>query len=98
MMEEPWRLIFLMNIPVCLPAIFLSLKVLNESKTPVKQSFNMSGVVMLSAGLFCAAYALTISEHEEIHLKNASLMVVSVLILFIFIKNQKKESEMNDLI
>ncbi|WP_374465347.1 MFS transporter [Chryseobacterium sp.] len=89
-MEEPWRLIFLMNIPVCLPAIFLSLKVLNESKTPVKQSFNMSGVVMLSAGLFCAAYALTMSEHEGIHFKNASLMVASVIIVLIFIKNQKK--------
>ncbi|GEJ46451.1 MFS transporter [Chryseobacterium sp. ON_d1] len=89
-MEEPWRLIFLMNIPVCLPAIFLSLKVLNESKIPVKQSFNISGVLMLSAGLFCAAYALTMSEHEGIHFKNVSLMMISVIIILVFIKNQKK--------
>ncbi len=88
--EEPWRLIFLMNIPVCLPAIFLSLKVLNESKIPVKQSFNISGVLMLSAGLFCAAYALTMSEHEGIHFKNVSLMMISVIIILVFIKNQKK--------
>lgn len=88
--EEPWRLIFLMNIPVCLPAIFLSLKVLNESKIPVKQSFNISGVLMLSAGLFCAAYALTMSEHEGIHFKNVSLMMISVIIIQVFIKNQKK--------
>lgn len=89
-MEEPWRLIFLMNIPVCLPAIFLSLKVLSESKIPVKQSFNISGVLMLSAGLFCAAYALTMSEHEGIHFKNVSLMMISVIIILVFIKNQKK--------
>ncbi len=89
-MEEPWRLIFLMNIPICLPAIFLSLKLLNESKTPVKQSFNAGGVLILSAGLFCATYALTMSEHEGLHFKNVSLMIISGGILFSFIKNQKK--------
>lgn len=89
-MEEPWRLIFLMNIPICLPAVFLSLKVLNESKTSVKQSFNIGGVVALSAGLFCATYALTMSEHEGFHFKNASLMFISAGIIFGFIKNQKR--------
>jgi EmrB/QacA subfamily drug resistance transporter len=89
-MEEPWRLIFLMNIPICLPAVFLSLKLLNESKTSVKQSFDMGGVAMLSAGLFCATYALTMSEHEGFHFKNAALMVISAGIIFGFIKNQKR--------
>ncbi|TZF99834.1 MFS transporter (plasmid) [Chryseobacterium panacisoli] len=89
-MEESWRLIFLMNIPICLPAVFLSLKLLNESKISVKQSLNMGGVVTLSAGLFCAAYALTMSEHEGFYFKNASLVVISAGIIFSFIKNQKK--------
>lgn len=89
-MEEPWRLIFLMNIPICLPAVFMSLKLLNESKISVKQSLNMGGVVILSVGLFCAAYALTMSEHEGFHFKNALLMVISAGIIFGFIKNQKK--------
>ncbi|MBB6331555.1 EmrB/QacA subfamily drug resistance transporter [Chryseobacterium sediminis] len=88
-MEESWRLIFLMNIPICLVAVFLSLKLLNESKTSVKESFNVSGVITLSAGLFCATYALTMSEHEGVHFKNASLMVISAGIIFSFIKNQK---------
>lgn len=89
-MEEPWRLIFLMNIPICLPAVFMSLKLLNESKTSVKQSFDMGGVAMLSAGLFCATYALTMSEHEGFHFQNAALMVISAGIIFGFIKNQKR--------
>ncbi|KAA2224431.1 MFS transporter [Chryseobacterium sediminis] len=88
-MEESWRLIFLMNVPICLIAVFLSLRLLNESKTSVKESFNVSGVVTLSAGLFCATYALTMSEHEGFHFKNASLMVISAGIIFSFIKNQK---------
>lgn len=90
MMEEPWRLIFLMNIPICLPAVFLTLKLLDESKISVKQSFDAVGVLILSAGLFCATYALTMSEHDGLHFKNVSLMIVSGGILFTFIKNQKK--------
>ncbi|WP_114820380.1 MFS transporter [Chryseobacterium sp. KLBC 52] len=88
--EEPWRLIFLMNIPICLPAIFLSLRLLDESKMDVKQSFDWSGVLILSAGLFCATYALTLSEHEGLDFKNVSLMIISGGIVFTFIKNQKK--------
>ncbi|WP_407847277.1 MFS transporter [Chryseobacterium sp. KCF3-3] len=90
-MEEPWRLIFLMNIPIGLPAIFLTLKLLDESKIPVKQPFDAGGVLILSAGLFCATYALTLSEHDGLHFKNVSLVMVSAGILFTFIKNQKKK-------
>ncbi|MDQ1855376.1 MFS transporter [Chryseobacterium sp. WLY505] len=90
MMDEPWRLIFLINIPIGLPAVFLTLKLLEESKIPVKQSFDVGGVLILSAGLFCATYALTTSEHEGLHFKNVSLMIICGGILFAFIKNQKK--------
>ncbi|QBA20645.1 MFS transporter [Chryseobacterium indologenes] len=90
MMDEPWRLIFLINIPIGLPAVFLTLKLLEESKISVKQSFDVGGVLILSAGLFCATYALTTSEHEGLHFKNVSLMMISGGILFAFIKKQKK--------
>lgn len=95
MMDEPWRLIFLINIPIGLPAVFLTLKLLEESKIPVKQSFDVAGVLILSAGLFCATYALTTSEHEGLHFKNVSLMIISGGILFTFIKNQKKRIHNN---
>ncbi|RQO38252.1 MFS transporter [Chryseobacterium sp. KBW03] len=95
MMEEPWRLIFLMNIPIGLPAVFLSLKVLDESKISVKQSLNMGGVLMISAGLFCVTYALTMFEHEGFHFKNAFLMIISAVILLGFIKNQKRRIKNN---
>ncbi|MDR6459356.1 EmrB/QacA subfamily drug resistance transporter [Chryseobacterium vietnamense] len=90
MIEEPWRLIFLINIPIGLPAIFLTLKLLDESTISVKQSFDVAGVLILSAGLFCATFALTRSEHTGLGFKNVLLMIVSAGILFTFIKNQKK--------
>jgi EmrB/QacA subfamily drug resistance transporter len=90
MMEEPWRLIFLINIPIGLPAIFLTVKLLDESTISVKQSFDVAGVLILSVGLFCATFALTRSEHTGLGFKNVLLMIVSAGILFTFIKNQKK--------
>ncbi|AZA80472.1 MFS transporter [Chryseobacterium lactis] len=87
--DESWRLIFLMNIPICLPAIFFSLKLLKESKSPVKKSFDILGVFILSTGLFCFTYALTAVEHAGIGWQNILVIIISVGILIYFIKNQR---------
>ncbi|HCM33597.1 MFS transporter [Chryseobacterium sp.] len=87
--EESWRLIFLINIPICLLAVYYSLKQLDESKMEVRQSFDTWGVFVLSAGLFGATYALTASEKEGFTVQNLLLVAISVCILIYFIKNQK---------
>ncbi|MFP3835067.1 MFS transporter [Chryseobacterium sp. SIMBA_028] len=89
--EEPWRLIFLINIPICLLAVFYSLKQLDESKIAASQSFDIWGVLVLSAGLFGATYALTDSEKEGLGIQNILLVAVSACILIYFIKNQKNK-------
>lgn len=87
--EEPWRLIFLMNIPICLPAIFLSMKQLDESKMSGTQSFDYWGVTVLSLGLFCITYALTSSERQGFSIQNIALVIFSCGVLMYFIQNQK---------
>ncbi|MGG5208625.1 MFS transporter [Chryseobacterium sp. MIQD13] len=89
-MEEPWRLIFLINVPVCILAIWLSQKILSESKTSSgKNTFDFFGVIILAAGLFCFTYALTMSENGEILFERMLLIIISLCILIYFIKNQK---------
>ncbi|MGE8553751.1 MAG: MFS transporter [Chryseobacterium jejuense] len=88
-LEEPWRLIFLINIPICLIAIFFSVKIVEESRFSIKQSFDNWGVVFLSMGLFGMTYTLTVSEKEVFFVKNILLMITSVGVLIFFIKNQK---------
>lgn len=89
LMEEPWRLIFLVNIPICLLAVFFSRKILNESKiSAAKKTFDFFGVMILAAGLFCFTYALTMSEHQGIQIKSIMLAIISILILTYFVKNQ----------
>lgn len=90
-LEEPWRLIFLINIPICLIAIFFSVRILNESKTSIKESFDNWGVFLLSIGLFSMTYTLTVSEKEIFSVQNILLMIISVGVLIFFIKNQKEK-------
>lgn len=94
LIAESWRLIFLINIPICMVAGFFSLKILTSSKTPTeKSSFDFFGVIVLAAGLFCFTYALTRSEHEGIHIESLLLLVASIFILIYFFRNQKRRVE-----
>jgi len=88
--QESWRLIFLINIPVCMLALFFSQKILNESKISTeKNTFDFLGVMILAAGLFFFTYSLTMSEHQGIQVKSLIMGMVSILLLMYFIKNQK---------
>lgn len=89
-MEEFWRLIFLVNIPICLLAVFLCKRIVSESKIPdEKKGFDFFGVFVLVAGLFCFTYALTLSEHHGVHMENIFWMLASGAVLMYFVKNQK---------
>ncbi|MGG7467914.1 MFS transporter [Chryseobacterium arthrosphaerae] len=89
--EEPWRLIFLVNIPVCLIAILCSFRQLKESTVKIKKSFDIRGVLVLSAGLFLITYALTASEEKVMDLQNGIMMTVSAGILVYFVRDQKNK-------
>lgn len=89
-MEESWRLIFLINIPIGLLALFFAGKILDESKiSDGNNTFDFFGVVILAAGLFGFTYALTMSEHHGIQPVNILLIVLSISVLIYFIRNQK---------
>lgn len=87
--NESWRLIFFINIPICLLAIFLGFKILDESKITITERFDFLGVTLLSLGLFSFTYALTISEHGSFDAKSIVLISISAILLIYFIKNQK---------
>lgn len=93
--EEPWRLIFLINVPIGLIAIFCSFRQLSESKVQVRQLADIGGVCILSVGLFCITYALTASEQDGLNFRNGLLMVISACILIYFVKNQKNKLKEN---
>lgn len=94
-MEEPWRLIFLINIPICLIAVFLGIKILKESRAVVKSTFDLEGVALLSLGLFCFTYALTMQEGKDFDYKSIVLLLISLGLIIYFIINQKSKLKNN---
>ncbi|WP_294328896.1 MFS transporter [uncultured Chryseobacterium sp.] len=94
-LEEPWRLIFMINIPICMVALFFSVTKLEEFRVTAKQSFDHWGVFLLSTGLFSMTYTFTVSEKEALSLQNIVLMTISIVILIFFIKNQKNKLKKN---
>lgn len=89
--NEAWRLIFFINIPICLFAVVLGFKILDESKIKIIERFDFFGVALLAVGLFCFTYALTISEHGSFGVESIVLMAISVILLAYFIKSQKNK-------
>lgn len=89
-MEESWRLIFLINIPICLLAVFFCKRFVSESKIPdKKKGFDFFGVFVLAAGLFLFTYALTLSEHQGVNMENIFWLLASGAVLMYFVKDQK---------
>lgn len=91
LIEEPWRLIFLINIPVCILALFFTQKIVKEYKISAeKNNLDFGGVAILAVGLFCFTYALTMSENGNVSFVRILLILLSAGILIYFIKNQKR--------
>lgn len=93
--DEAWRLIFLVNVPVGLLAVFFSVKILTESASGMKDRLDLFGVTILAAGLFCFTYSMTLSEHHGFQMKSFMLLLASVAILIFFVKNQKERIQKN---
>ncbi|MEV6733646.1 MULTISPECIES: MFS transporter [unclassified Streptomyces] len=53
-----WRGIFLVNLPIGIAAIFITLRLVDESRPPRASKIDWLGIVPLTAGLFSLVYAL----------------------------------------
>ena len=53
-----WRWIFLVNVPIGIAAVVISVMKLRESKDPESGSIDPLGLVLLTGGVFCLVFAL----------------------------------------
>jgi MFS family permease len=58
-----WRAIFTINLPLCLIAIFVSLRALVDDNKRSQQRFDFVGAVSLAAALLAILYSLTEGQH-----------------------------------
>ncbi|WP_245557003.1 MFS transporter [Jongsikchunia kroppenstedtii] len=54
-----WRSIFLVNLPIGIIALFLTLRMVDESRSPHARRIDWAGVLTFTAGLLAGVYGLT---------------------------------------
>ena len=59
-----WRWVFLVNVPVCLGAVPVALRVLTEWREPSPARPDVAGAVLVTAGLAALVFALTSAEAQ----------------------------------
>jgi MFS family permease len=92
---ESWRLIFLINIPLGVITLALSYFFLTESKLDNVGRFDISGVLLLTSALGLLVYHLTIIPEQGLTLIIMIALVVSVVLFYIFGKNQHQKTLKN---
>src|ERR1700712_5357847 len=88
---DGWRLIFFINLPVGLAALWATHHYLAETKQHESPVFDYSGIAILTAALFCLIYPLTQGREAGWPLWSIILMLFSMVLLYYFIYDQKKK-------
>jgi EmrB/QacA subfamily drug resistance transporter len=94
-----WRAIFLVNIPIGIVAVALSVVQLRESSDPEHSRLDPIGLVTLTSGLFCLILALIEgNKHGWTSALIVGLLVAAAVLLSAFVVSQAvEETSMVDL-
>lgn len=86
---EGWRLIFFINLPVGIIALWATHHFLSETETHAATVFDYSGIATLTVGLFCLIYPLTQGREAGWPLWSIALILFSFVMFAYFIHDQK---------
>ncbi|RAJ00263.1 EmrB/QacA subfamily drug resistance transporter [Chitinophaga skermanii] len=97
MITQPWRLIFLVNVPVCVLAILMAKHFLPRSKDDKALELDYKGAMMLSALLVLIFIVLTMSEDFPILISILTGMAAFLLAIYFYfhLQNRKDKSILN---
>ena len=87
LVDQSWRYIFIVNVPICITAIILAKAYLTESKDSSSLGMDYIGSVVLSIGLVFLIFSLTIGRDLGT-IYFLILLLISLIILTVFILNQ----------
>lgn len=88
LIEESWRLIFLINVPLGITTLSAAWLSLNETKQNIGGRFDFSGVALLTLSLSALIYSLTTLPEAGADPLLLGLLAISFILLYFFIKNQ----------
>lgn len=87
-----WKLIFLVNVPICILAFIIAIFCINESyDTTASKQIDFVGMVLLSIGLFLLVFSLIkATDYGIASLKIISMFVGGLMFLAVFFYAEKK--------
>lgn len=86
-----WRLIFLINLPIGITALLAAYRYLPETEKHKGAKMDMSGVFVLTAGLFCLIYPLIQGREAGWPWWSFALLIASAIIFIYFFKDQRRK-------
>jgi EmrB/QacA subfamily drug resistance transporter len=86
-----WRLIFLINLPIGAVALWAAHRYLPETTRQRGAKMDMSGVAILTAGLFCLIYPLIQGRESGWPWWSFTLLVLAVCIFIYFFYDQRRK-------
>lgn len=89
-----WRLIFFINVPICILALWAIKKYLTETESNKEEKFDYRGTLLLTLSLIAFIYPLVQGREIGWPLWCIVLLLVSVVLLYIFIKDQQKKTQL----
>lgn len=83
-----WRLVFLINIPIGIVGLILSLILLREQEHKPSMHFDLIGMISSGIGMGCVLYVLGKGDVDWSDIKNVMLMITGGFSLLIFVVNE----------
>ncbi|MVM42118.1 MFS transporter [Spirosoma sp. HMF3257] len=88
---EGWRLIFFINLPIGILTLWATHQYVTETKSDQGTPFDYSGILILTAALFCLIYPLIQGREAGWPVWSFGLLALSIGIFAFFIANQKRK-------
>lgn len=88
---EGWRLIFFINLPIGLFAFMAAKKYLQNTHLNSSEKLDYSGVILFALALGSFIYPLTEGREKGYPLWSFVMLVLSLVLFYIFVRNQKKK-------
>lgn len=86
-----WRLIFLVNLPIGIAALWAAYRYLPETQKHHNKKMDISGVLILTIALFCLIYPLIQGRESGWPWWSFALIVFSLAVFGFFFYNQRKK-------
>lgn len=86
--DQSWRYIFLINIPVCLIAVVMAMRYLDQSRDHSALQMDYKSACMLCIGLIMLVFSMTVGVEQSDLMKFS--LPIAVLFLLVFVFRQKK--------